>query len=285
MPAAGRRRSTRRSSTVGRDALPRRPRAALRLRVPRRPAPAGRVGEPAGHRRRADRAATAGRAGAARRRRGRAPGPPSVRCSSTTGSRRRSTGARPRAGRRRRPARRSWRSSARRCRCTRASPRPSTGSATCWSEEGALMAVDPVRRSRSSRARWRRSRRRSRRRSARTARSPMIRDAHDFRAGIHDRQSAQAHRPLVLRARAPRRARLPARHHAARRRVLPQRRLPVRGRHRPPARPVRDRAGVRRRGRGPGWSRSSRRSATTTTSGERCPGRCRRTPPRCSRRA
>ena len=49
---------------------------------------------------------------------------------------------------------------------------------------------------------------------ARTSRSPMIRDAHDFRAGIHDRQAAQAHRPVLLRARAPGRPRLPDRRDA-----------------------------------------------------------------------
>ena len=44
----------------------------------------------------------------------------------------------------------------------------------------------------------------------RTARSPMIREARDFRGGIHDRQLPQAHRPLVLGARPADRARLPA---------------------------------------------------------------------------
>ncbi|CAA9232025.1 MAG: N-methylhydantoinase B, partial [uncultured Blastococcus sp.] len=57
--------------------------------------------------------------------------------------------------------------------------------------------------------------------------------------------AAQAHRSLVLGAGAPGGARLPDRHDERRRRLLPQRRLPVRGGHRPPARPVRDRAGVR----------------------------------------
>ena len=79
----------------------------------------------------------------------------------------------------------------------------------------------------------------------RTARSPMIRDAHDFRAGIHDRQlrkltgrsySALVH-PVVRD--------YPIETMHAGRRLLPQRRLPLRGRHRPPARPVRDGAGVR----------------------------------------
>ena len=88
--------------------------------------------------------------------------------------------------------------------------------------------------------------------------------------GRHPRPAAaQAHRPLLLRAGAADRAGLPARDDAARRRVLPQRRLPVRGRHRPPAGPVRDGAGVRTTARS---SRSCRRSATTTTSAARCPG-------------
>ena len=71
--------------------------------------------------------------------------------------------------------------------------------------------------------------------------------------GRHPRPAAaQADRPLVLRARAPGRPRLPARGDARGRRLLPQRRLPLRGRDRPPARPVRDRAGVcRGRGRTP----------------------------------
>ena len=63
--------------------------------------------------------------------------------------------------------------------------------------------------------------------------------------GRHPRPAAaQADRPVVQRARAPDRARLPAGDDAARGRVLPQRRLPVRGRHRAPARPVRHGAGV-----------------------------------------
>ena len=61
--------------------------------------------------------------------------------------------------------------------------------------------------------------------------------------------AAQAHRTLLLRARAPDRARLPPVGDARGRRLLPQRRLRVRGGHRPPARPVRHRAGLPR-GRG-----------------------------------
>ena len=120
----------------------------------------------------------------------------------------------------------------------------------------------------------------------RTSRSPMIRDAHDFRAGIHDRQlrkltgrsySALVH-PVVRD--------YPIETMNVGRRLLPQRRLPLRRRHRPPARPVRHRAGVRGRGTAsPRSSRSSRRSATTTTSAARCPARCRRRRPACTRRA
>ena len=85
--------------------------------------------------------------------------------------------------------------------------------------------------------------------------------------------AAQAHRPVLLRARAPGRPRLPDRGDARGRRLLPQRRLPLRGRHRPPARPVRDGAGVQRSRRASAGSwRSCRPSATTTTSAERCPG-------------
>ena len=115
----------------------------------------------------------------------------------------------------------------------------------------------------------------------RTARSPMIRDQHDFRAGIHDRAAAQADRALVLRARASGRARLPARDDAAGRRLLPQRRLPLRGRHRPPAGPVRHRA---RCSTSATSSRSCRPSATTTTSAGWSPARCPATPPRPTRK-
>ena len=94
--------------------------------------------------------------------------------------------------------------------------------------------------------------------------------------------AAQADRPLVLRARPPRRPRLPDRGDARGRRLLPQRRLPLRGRDRAPARPLRHGAGVQRGGR---WWRSCRPSATTTTSAARSPGRCPATRPACSRRA
>jgi len=61
----------------------------------------------------------------------------------------------------------------------------------------------------------------------RTARSPMIRDAHDYRAGIHDAKlrklTGRSYSALVHTGR----PRLPAGDHAPRRRVLPQRRLPL----------------------------------------------------------
>ena len=79
------------------DDLPRRARAALRLRLPRRPPPAGRVGQPAGVRHRPDRAAQAARdrPRATAVRSGHVRG--TARCSSTprrAGSTRRSTGGR-----------------------------------------------------------------------------------------------------------------------------------------------------------------------------------------------
>ena len=83
---------------------------------------------------------------------------------------------------------------------------------------------------------------------ARTSRSPMIRDAHDFRAGIHDRLlrklTGRSYSALVH----PVARDFPLEEMRPGRRVLPQRRLPVRGRHRPPARPLRDGAGVPRGG-------------------------------------
>ena len=122
---------------------------------------------------------------------------------------------------------------------------------------------------------------------ARTSRSPMIRDAHDFRAGIHDRLlrklTGRSYSALVH----PVARDFPLDRDAPGRRVLPQRRLPLRGRHRPPARPLRHGAGVRR-GRRAGRARSSpssRPSATTTTSAAASPGRCPAARPRCSRRA
>ena len=121
----------------------------------------------------------------------------------------------------------------------------------------------------------------------RTSRSPMIRDAHDFRAGIHDRQlrkltgrsySALVH-PVV--------------------RDYPIETMNVGDvffhndvylseggiGHLPDlcvTVPVF--AAPRPRGSRRSW-RSSRPSATTTTSAARCPARCRRRPPACTRRA
>ena len=74
----------------------------------------------------------------------------------------------------------------------------------------------------------------------RTARSPMIREARDFRAGIHDRRcrklTGRSYSSLVQ----PVVRDFPARDDAARGRLLPQRRVRVGGRDRPPARPLRD---------------------------------------------
>ena len=81
----------------------------------------------------------------------------------------------------------------------------------------------------------------------RTSRSPMIRDAHDYRAGIHDRNLQEADRPLVFRTGQPCGPRLSDGDDGSGRRVLPQRRLLVRGRHRAPSGPLRDGSGVPRR--------------------------------------
>ena len=96
--------------------------------------------------------------------------------------------------------------------------------------------------------------------------------------GRHPRPAAaQAHRPVVLRAGAPGRPRLPDRDDARRATssstttstcpraasaTCPTCASPCRCSSTP---------------RGPRWSRSCRRSATTTTSAARCPARCRRT--------
>ena len=122
---------------------------------------------------------------------------------------------------------------------------------------------------------------------ARTSRSPMIRDAHDFRAGIHDRNlrklTGRSYSALV--------------HPIARDYPLDTMRpgdvffhndvylseggighlpdLCVDGAG------VRDPRGCRRAVRS---SPSCRRSGTTTTSAERCRARCRRPRRRCSRR-
>ena len=122
----------------------------------------------------------------------------------------------------------------------------------------------------------------------RTARSPMIRDAHDFRAGIHDRKlrklTGRSYSALV--------------HPVARDFPLETMRpgdvffhndvyLSEGGIGHLPDLCVTVPVFVADES-APGGTRSSRscrRSATTTTSAERCPGRCPRTPPRCSRRA
>ena len=78
----------------------------------------------------------------------------------------------------------------------------------------------------------------------RTARSPMIREAHDYRVGLFDRycrkltgRSYSAMPNAVVRD-------FPPRDHAAGRRVPDERHLSHRRQHRPPARPVQHRAGV-----------------------------------------
>ena len=119
----------------------------------------------------------------------------------------------------------------------------------------------------------------------RTARSPMIRDAHDFRAGIHDRKlrkltgrsySALVHpvaRDFPLSTMRPGDVFFHNDVYLSEGGIghLPDLCVTV---------PVfADGRGDRR------WSLSCRPSVTTTTSGEQCPGRCPRTPRRCSRKA
>ena len=120
----------------------------------------------------------------------------------------------------------------------------------------------------------------------RTARSPMIRDAHDFRAGIHDRRlrklTGRSYSALV--------------HPVARDFPLETMRpgdvffhndvyLSEGGIGHLPDLCVTVPVFVGRAASGAEVVASCRPSATTTTSGERCRARCRRTPPRCSRRA
>ena len=117
---------------------------------------------------------------------------------------------------------------------------------------------------------------------ARTSRSPMIRDAHDFRAGIHDRLlrklTGRSYSALV--------------HPVARDFPIDEMREGDVFFHNDV---YRSEGGI---GHLPdlcvtvpvfvpraGWSRSSRRSATTTTSAARCRARCPATPPASSRRA
>ncbi len=118
---------------------------------------------------------------------------------------------------------------------------------------------------------------------ARTSRSPMIRDAHDFRAGIHDRLlrklTGRSYSALV--------------HPIARDFPIEEMREGDVFFHNDVYRseggighlpdlcvtvPVFSGAGER------AWSRSSRPSATTTTSAARCPARCPPTRPASSRR-
>ena len=254
--------------------------AVVRLQLPRRRAAAGRVGQPAGHRHRPDRPARAApAAGARRRRRARPHGHPHRRVRRRP-ARRRSTG-----GPTCRPAtsctaRRCSRSSARRSRCTPASAPRSTASATSASPGR------PHERRRPRRRRDRGGEPRRDREGGRDGDRPDVALADDPRRPRLPRRhprppAAQAHRPVVLRARPPGGARLPARDHAPRRRLLPQRRLPVGGRDRPPARPLRHRPGVRRRrgGRVRAGLRPPRRHR------RRLPrARCRAARPRSSRR-
>ena len=116
---------------------------------------------------------------------------------------------------------------------------------------------------------------------ARTSRSPMIRDAHDFRAGIHDRLlrklTGRSYSALV--------------HPVARDFPIEEMREGDVFFHNDVYRSeggighLPDLCvtvpGLQRRRR---WSRSCRPSATTTTSAARCRARCRRTPPASSRR-
>ena len=121
---------------------------------------------------------------------------------------------------------------------------------------------------------------------ARTSRSPMIRDAHDFRAGIHDvrmrkltgRSYSALVQPVVrdypIETMRPGDVFFHNDVYLSEGGIghLPDLCVTV---------PV-----FHSEGDGPsGWSRSSRHSATTTTSAARCRARCRRTPPACSRRA
>src|SRR5439155_5681687 len=157
-------------------------RAALRLLLPRPSRAAGGVGEPAGHRDRPDpppRAAAADGpepqragplpAGALRRRlRGNAD-PPARR---PRAGRRRVGPGRDRGVRRDRAAAPRLRDPRRRARQPGGDPRMTTDPVLLEIVEGTLAAVE----------------REVETAIGRTARSPMIRDAHDFRAGIHDRR-------------------------------------------------------------------------------------------------
>ena len=223
-------RSTPRSRTRSPSAFHAAHRAALRLRLPRRPAPAGRVGQPAGHRDRPDPPARAARARAA------ATAAPSraatgvrAACSSTTAveTRRRLLAPGPARPATRSPARRSSRSSARPCRCTPASPprvdafgnllvtRSRSDSADCPRHRArqpadTAVARRPGPRRDRRRARW------PRREGGRDRHRAHVALADDPRRARLPRRhprpaAAQADRPLVLGAGAPGRARLPDR--------------------------------------------------------------------------
>ena len=236
-------------------ALPRRARAALRLRLRRPARPARRVGEPARDRRRADPP----------------PGPARARRPGTATRRAHSRGAGDvvfeealddvpvywRAGCS--PAtsstgRRSSRSSGRPSRCIPASPRRVdphlnllvTGVGAPGASAGGTGRRDRCS-SRSSQGTLGSVEREVETAIGRTSRSPMIRDAHDFRVGIHDRTAAQAHRPLVLaRSCTPSCGTTRWRRCGRGTSSSTTTSTPVRGRHRAPAGPVRHRAGVRR---------------------------------------
>ena len=119
----------------------------------------------------------------------------------------------------------------------------------------------------------------------RTSRSPMIRDAHDFRAGIHDRRlrkltgrsySALVHpivRDFPIESMRPGDVFFHNDVYLSEGGIghLPDLCVTV---------PV-----FHDDGTGRPWSRSSRRSAITTTSAARCPDRCPATPAACSKRA
>ena len=123
---------------------------------------------------------------------------------------------------------------------------------------------------------------------ARTSRSPMIRDAHDFRAGIHDRllrkltgrsYSALVHpvaRDFPLATMRPGDVFFHNDVYLSEGGIghLPDLCVTV---------PVFAAAG--RRPATLRWWRSCRRSGTTTTSAARCLARCRATPPACSPKA
>ncbi len=81
----------------------------------------------------------------------------------------------------------------------------------------------------------------------RTARSPMIREAHDYRVGLFDRYCRKLTGRSYSAMPNARGARLPARHHEAGRHLPDERHLSHRGQHRPFAGPLQHGAGVSRR--------------------------------------